>query len=79
MRVPTGTFCPSFTATCASVPASDASYGMVALSVSTSTSSSPLLTLSPSCLCHFTTVPSVIVSESWGMVISAGIRVLLRC
>src|SRR6476646_5447455 len=51
---------------------------MVALSVSTSAISSPALTRSPSFLYHFTTVPSVIVSESWGMVISAGIRLLLR-
>jgi hypothetical protein len=32
----------------------------------------PALTLSPSFLCHFTTVPSVMVSDSWGMVISTG-------
>src|SRR6266704_2072718 len=48
--------------------------GMVALSVSTSASSSPARTLSPSFLCHLTTVPSVMVSESWGMVIWTGIQ-----
>src|SRR3954462_733909 len=48
--------------------------GMTALSVSTSAISSPARTLSPSFLCHLTTVPSVMVSESWGMVIWAGMK-----
>src|SRR6476661_8732003 len=52
--------------------------GIVALSVSTSANSSPARTLSPSFLCHLTTVPSVMVSESWGMVICAGMRTSRR-
>src|SRR5215208_5872804 len=70
---------PSGTAMCASVPDSYASIGMVALSVSTSAISSPARTLSPSFLCHLTTVPSVMVSESWGMVIWAGMEKPRRC
>src|SRR5687768_14172680 len=46
--------------------------GMTALSVSTSAISSPALILSPSFLCHLTRVPSLIVSDSCGIVISAG-------
>ena len=44
---------------------------MVALSVSTSAMTSPLSTLSPTFFFHFTSVPSVIVSLSLGIVISA--------
>ena len=69
---PTGDFSPSCTTITASVPLSNASIAMTALSVSTSAISSPALTLSPSFLCHLTTVPSVIVSDSCGIVISAG-------
>jgi hypothetical protein len=57
------------------VPDSNASIGMVALSVSISAISSPVRTLSPSFLSHLTTVPSVIVSDNWGIVISAAMRV----
>ena len=46
--------------------ASNASISMVALSVSISAIVSPALTLSPSFLSHFTTVPSVIVSRLLG-------------
>ena len=57
----------------ASVPPSKVSISIVALSVSISAMISPALSRSPSFLSHLTTVPSAIVSESWGMVISEGI------
>ena len=79
MTAPTGTFSPSFTTIAASVPDSNASISIVALSVSISAMMSPALTLSPSFLSHFTTVPSVIVSLCWGMVISAGMGILRCC
>src|SRR5207245_10244419 len=62
----------------ASVPDSKDSMGMVALSVSMSAISSPALTRSPSFLFHLMTVPSVIVSESWGMVISKGMGLQIQ-
>src|SRR5437870_11477586 len=62
----------------ASVPDSKDSMGMVALSVSMSAISSPALTRSPTFLFHLMTVPSVIVSESWGMVISKGMGLQIQ-
>ncbi len=71
--LPTATLSPSFATTTARVPASNDSISMTALSVSTSAIFSPAATLSPSRLSHLTTVPSDIVSDNWGMVISVGI------
>jgi hypothetical protein len=76
---PTGAFCPSATATWASVPDSNASISITALSVSTSAMGSPALTASPSFFRHRTTVPSVIVSLNCCIVISAGIGRLSVC
>src|SRR6185437_2065326 len=64
---------PSGTRILASVPSSTASISMVALSVSISASTSPAATLSPGCLCHFASLPSVIVGESAGISTSIGI------
>ena len=49
------------------VPAKNDSSSMVALSVSTSASMSPALTVSPSFLSHLTSVPTVMVSLSFGI------------
>ena len=46
----------------------------MALSVSTSIKTSPVLTSSPSCLTQRAIVPSCIVSERRGMTISSGMR-----
>src|SRR5579862_6465643 len=64
---------PSGTRILPSVPSSTASTSMVALSVSISAMTSPALTLSPTCLCHFARLPSVMVGESAGIRISIGI------
>ena len=48
---------------------------MVALSVSTSAMISPISTLSPWRIFHFNNVPSVIVSESLGILIRVGMAV----
>src|SRR5208282_1446852 len=69
---PTVTLSPSATTNAATVPASKTSTSITALSVSTSAIFSPDAILSPSFFSHLTRVPSVIVSLSWGMVISAG-------
>src|SRR6266550_281219 len=75
---PTFTLPPAGTAMRAMVPDSKASMGMVALSVSMSAISSPAFILSPSFLFHLMTVPSVIGSESWGMVISEGMGLQIQ-
>ena len=67
---PTGSVSPSF-ATIVSVPSESASYVMLALSVSISTSSSPRLTSSPSDFSHLRIVPSSIESERRGIATSA--------
>ena len=69
---PTATLAPSGATITASVPSSNASVSITALSVSISAIFSPDRTASPARLCHLTTVPSDIVSDSWGMVISVG-------
>src|SRR5690242_17982368 len=61
---------PSGTTILASVPSSIASYSIVALSVSISAITSPVLTGSPSFLSHFARLPFSIVGDS------AGIRIL---
>ncbi len=58
---------PSSTRISERIPSSNASIAMVALSVSISAISSPISTSSPTCLSHLTTVPSVMVSESFGI------------
>src|SRR4051794_20096495 len=75
MGAPTGAFCPGPARMMARVPASKASISIVALSVSISAMISPALILSPSFLSHFTTVPSVMVSDCWGIVMGVGIEV----
>ena len=50
-----------------SVPSKNDSSSMVALSVSTSASMSPLFTASPSFFFHLTSVPTVMVSLSFGI------------
>ena len=67
---PTGSVSPSW-ATIFSVPSWSASYVMLALSVSISTSSSPRDTSSPSDLSHLRIVPSSIESDRRGIATSA--------
>src|SRR3954470_19811718 len=69
MTSPIASVAPS-SATISSVPSASASYVIVALSVSISTSSSPFETSSPSDLSHLRIVPSSIESESRGIVTS---------
>src|SRR6185369_9579757 len=57
--------------TFSTTPDSYASSSIVALSVSISRRFSPFLTSSPGCLSHLAIVPSVIVSDSRGIVTSA--------
>ena len=64
---PITAFSPAGTRISVIVPSSNASISIVALSVSISASTSPISTLSPTCLCHLITVPSVMVSESLGI------------
>src|SRR5690606_22457803 len=64
---------PAGTTIFATVPSSTASTSMVALSVSISAITSPGATLSPSLTSHLARLPSSIVGESAGMVISIGI------
>ncbi len=68
---------PSGTTTLPRVPSSTASTSMVALSVSISASTSPDLTLSPSFLCHFARLPSVMVGDRAGIRISIGMNLPL--
>ena len=70
MVAPTASVSPSW-ATILSVPAWSASYVMLALSVSISTSSSPRSTESPSDLSHFRIVPSSMESDRRGIATSA--------
>src|SRR5476649_1404806 len=57
------------------MPESKASRSIVALSVSTSARTSPDLTVSPSFLIHFKSVPSVIEGLSRGMRMSLAIKI----
>src|SRR5581483_6410004 len=52
-----------------------ASSSIVALSVSTSAMMSPIAIVSPGCFSHCSTLPSSIVSESFGIVTSIGMAV----
>ena len=64
---PMAALSPSWTRIWLMVPSSKASISMVALSVSTSARMSPISTESPTFLCHLMSVPSVMVSESFGI------------
>jgi hypothetical protein len=55
-----------------SVPSKNDSSSIVALSVSTSASMSPDFTASPSCFNHLTSVPTVMVSLSFGISMMLG-------
>jgi len=70
ITVPMGTVCRASTSIRSSSPSSKASRSIVALSVSTSASTSPRSTWSPGCLSQATMVPSSMVSLRRGMVIS---------
>ena len=65
--LPMGASSPSSTRILSKTPSSKFSSSMVALSVSISASVSPLATVSPTFLCHLTTVPTDIVSLSFGI------------
>ena len=71
-------FCPSSTRMSVRIPSSKASISMVALSVSISARTSPISTVSPTFLCHLMRVPSVMVSESFGISIFTGIASMGR-
>ena len=64
---PTATRPPGATSCWCRMPSSNASISIVALSVSTSASTSPVSTLSPTFLRHLRSVPSVMVSLSFGI------------
>lgn len=68
---------PSAIRILAIVPSSTASNSIVALSVSISAMMSPLLTVSPSLTSHLASVPSSIVGDSAGILISIDMQVLL--
>ncbi len=75
MTVPTFTLSvPSATRIFPITPSSTASNSIVALSVSISAIRSPDLTVSPSFTSHFASVPSSIVGERAGILISTGIN-----
>ena len=76
MTVPTGTVCPSATPRRATVPSSNDWSSMVALSVSMSAMTSPLLIAWPSLTFHLTMVPCCMVSDRRGMEISIGMEIL---
>ena len=66
-RRPAAPASPPGTKTARSVPSKKLSSSIVALSVSTSASMSPVWTASPSFFSHFTSVPTVMVSLSFGI------------
>src|ERR1041384_7925730 len=66
-RLPTGRDSPSPTSRFRSTPSPRATSSMIALSVSTSASGSPLFTASPSFFSHLTSRPSSIVGDSASM------------
>src|SRR5687767_12551964 len=67
IKVPTGDVPPSSISRFRSMPSPRATSSMIALSVSTSASTSPLFTASPSAFAHFTRRPSSIVGERASM------------
>src|SRR5690606_2788717 len=68
---PTSTVSPSGTLISTSVPLTGDGTSESTLSVETSKRGSSSATVSPTCLNHFVIVPSVTVSPSWGIVMSA--------
>ncbi len=73
MGRPTGPVSPAFTTMPMRTPESKASTSRVAFSVSTCAITSPALTSSPSFLIHSAILPSVIWSESFGILIGFAI------
>jgi hypothetical protein len=73
---PSPTVTPS-SATISSTPAASASYSIVALSVSISTTGSPATTVSPPARSQRTIVPSSIESDRRGIVISVIVAALM--
>ena len=73
MGWPTGAVSPAFTTTPMRTPESNASTSSVAFSVSTCAMTSPALTSSPSFFSHSAIFPSVIWSESFGILIGFAI------
>jgi len=71
ITAPTLTVSPSATAILTSLPSKGEGISALTLSVTTSTMGSSRLTKSPSLLSHFSTVPSVTDSPSWGILIWA--------
>ena len=69
MTAPTRTVSPSPAAILISLPSNGEGISALTLSVTTSTRGSSRLTMSPSCLSHLSTVPSVTDSPSWGILI----------
>ena len=68
MTASLGTVSPSETRICVSVPSKGDGTSALTLSVTTSTSGSPMRTWSPTALSHFPMVPCSTPSPSWGMV-----------
>jgi len=78
ISVPTGTCWPSLTFSVVTTPSSKVCSSIVALSVSMSAMTSPLLTFWPGLMCHLTMVPCSMVSERRGMVRFFGIALILK-
>ena len=72
--VPTETVSPSGTRTSVTVPLTGEGTSESTLSVETSNRTSSSAIASPTRLCHFVMVPSVTVSPSWGIVMSANVK-----
>ena len=70
MGAPTATTCPSCTRISVSTPAWIAGTSVSTLSVATSSTDSSCSIASPTCLSHFRTVPSMMLSPILGIVIS---------
>ena len=70
MTLPTGTTAPGWAWMCRT-PASSASISTLLLSVSISAMTSPAFTVSPSCFCQESSVPSSIASPILGIITSA--------
>ncbi len=69
---------PAATRMAPTLPSSTASTSMVALSVSISAITMPLLTVSPSLISHFASLPSSMVGDSAGIRIWVGMVLLVR-
>src|SRR5579884_3604303 len=73
-RVPTSTVSPSGTRISVTTPAAGEGTSESTLSVDTSKRTSSSSTGSPTFFIHLVMVPSVTVSPSWGMVMSANVQ-----